>query len=194
MLFNQMLFTRVGAGVERMWGGDACVAPVLRNCRLSRLRRPRWLAPTHNLRFLENLLYGHHTTIRLPYCIIAATNILFLIFPLSERQVRKSDHQAHVPATLVPWKFFSCQQMFISRLTYKEHVLQKPTSTVLGYSRRRGSSVCRPDERNHSETCAGCIVSCTTLSSCSRNWPRSTSLRNVALNASKVLAASYLRR
>jgi hypothetical protein len=43
---------------------------------------------------------------------------------------------------------------------------------------------------NHKETCAGCMVSRTTLS----NWLKSTSLRNDALNAStdncSVLASS----
>src|SRR6266478_7897218 len=37
--------------------------------------------------------------------------------------------------------------------------------------------------RNHNETCAGCIVSCTTASNCSCNWSRSTSWRSVELNA-----------
>src|SRR6266700_1064635 len=50
------------------------------------------------------------------------------------------------------------------------------------------------DGRNHSETLAGCIVSCTTASNCSRNWSRSTSWRKVALKAATVLVASYLRR
>src|SRR6266487_4130298 len=50
------------------------------------------------------------------------------------------------------------------------------------------------DGRNHSETLAGCIVSCTTASNCSRNWSRSTCLPKVALKAATVLAASYLLR
>src|SRR5258708_4456553 len=48
--------------------------------------------------------------------------------------------------------------------------------------------------RNHSETWEGCIVSSTTATSCSRNWCKSTSLRNVALKAARVRAASYFRR
>src|SRR5215469_13331892 len=48
--------------------------------------------------------------------------------------------------------------------------------------------------RNHSETCAGCIVSCTTATNCSRNSVKSTSVRSVSLKAAKTLAASYLRR
>src|SRR5215467_1274544 len=48
--------------------------------------------------------------------------------------------------------------------------------------------------RNHSETCAGCIVSCTTPSKCSRNWFKSTSWRKVALKAATTFTASYLRR
>ncbi len=48
--------------------------------------------------------------------------------------------------------------------------------------------------RSQSETCAGCIVSCTTASKSSRNWFRSTSLRKVALKAATVLAALYLLR
>src|SRR5260221_12216795 len=48
--------------------------------------------------------------------------------------------------------------------------------------------------RNQSETCAGCIVSCTTASKCSRNWSRSTSWRKAALKPAKTFAASYLRR
>src|SRR5258706_539327 len=50
------------------------------------------------------------------------------------------------------------------------------------------------DGRNHNETYAGCIVSWTTPSKCSRNCVSSTSLRSVALKASNVLTASYLRR
>src|SRR5260370_42470667 len=49
-------------------------------------------------------------------------------------------------------------------------------------------------ERNQSEIYAGCMVSCTTTCKSSHNWFRSTSLRNVALKAATVLAASYLRR
>src|SRR5436305_1937132 len=52
----------------------------------------------------------------------------------------------------------------------------------------------RSGGRNHSETCLGCIVSCTTVSRCSLNCVRSTSLRRVVLKAVRVLAASYLRR
>ena len=48
--------------------------------------------------------------------------------------------------------------------------------------------------RSQREICAGCIVSCTTVTSRSRNSSRSTSLRRVALKAVSVLAASYLRR
>ncbi len=47
---------------------------------------------------------------------------------------------------------------------------------------------------NQSETCVGCIVSCTTASKCSLNCCKSTSLRSAALNAARVRAASYLRR
>src|SRR5436305_2114183 len=42
---------------------------------------------------------------------------------------------------------------------------------------------------NHSETCVGCIVSCTTASNCSRNWLKSTSLRRVALKVAYVPSA-----
>src|SRR5947209_3191648 len=48
--------------------------------------------------------------------------------------------------------------------------------------------------RTHSETKVGCIVSCTTATSCSLNWLKSTSLRSVTLKASSVRTASYLRR
>src|SRR5260221_1452101 len=48
--------------------------------------------------------------------------------------------------------------------------------------------------RNHSETCVGSIVSCTTASKCSRNCSRSTSWCKVALKAATTFAASYLRR
>ena len=48
--------------------------------------------------------------------------------------------------------------------------------------------------RNQSETCAGCIVSLTTATSCSLNCSRLTSLRKVALKAANVFAASYLLR
>src|SRR6266446_1654581 len=48
--------------------------------------------------------------------------------------------------------------------------------------------------RNQSETWEGCMVSCTTATRCSLSVARSTSLRRVALNASTVRAASYLRR
>src|SRR6266566_3479004 len=47
---------------------------------------------------------------------------------------------------------------------------------------------------NQSETCAGCIVSCTMLIKWPLNWFKSTSLRNVALKAASVRAASYLLR
>src|SRR5260370_39333707 len=47
--------------------------------------------------------------------------------------------------------------------------------------------------RNHSETCTGCIVSCTTASNCSRNWSRSTSWPKGALKPPTAFhAASFL--
>ena len=48
--------------------------------------------------------------------------------------------------------------------------------------------------RNHSEICAGCIVSWTTAISCSRKASRSTSWRSVELKVATILTASYLRR
>src|SRR6266571_1845576 len=50
------------------------------------------------------------------------------------------------------------------------------------------------DLRNQSETCAGCIVSCTTATRCSLNEFKSTSSRNVELKFAMILAASYLLR
>src|SRR2546421_3683252 len=47
---------------------------------------------------------------------------------------------------------------------------------------------------NHSETCVGCMVSSTTATNCSLNCSKSTSVRNVALKAARVLAALYFRR
>src|SRR5260370_41638096 len=48
--------------------------------------------------------------------------------------------------------------------------------------------------RSQREICAGCIVSCTTVTSCLRNLSRSTSLRSAALKAVGVMPAAYLRR
>ncbi len=48
--------------------------------------------------------------------------------------------------------------------------------------------------RNQSETWLGCIVSWTTATSSSRNWFKSTSLRNVTLKAARIRVASYFRR
>ena len=48
--------------------------------------------------------------------------------------------------------------------------------------------------RSHRKTCAGCMVSSTTVSKCSLNWPRSTSSRSAALKVASVRAASYLLR
>src|SRR6266480_5135963 len=53
---------------------------------------------------------------------------------------------------------------------------------------------CWAGGRNHSETDAGCMVSWTTFVRCSLKVARSTSWRKVALKASNVRAASYLRR
>src|SRR2546430_3168599 len=69
----------------------------------------------------------------------------------------------------------------------------------LSSSPRRGSTrvvcfSCHCCGRSHSETCIGCIVSCTTVSSRSLNWLKSTSLCRVAAKVSRVFAASYLRR
>src|SRR2546423_2939611 len=44
---------------------------------------------------------------------------------------------------------------------------------------------------NQSETWEGCIVSCTTVTTCSRNCSKSTSARRVELKASIVFCASY---
>src|SRR6266480_4524994 len=48
--------------------------------------------------------------------------------------------------------------------------------------------------RSHSDIEAGCMVSWTTLTRCCLKLAKSTSLRRVALNASNVRVASYLRR
>src|SRR5262249_60937193 len=44
--------------------------------------------------------------------------------------------------------------------------------------------------RSQSETCVGCIVSCTTASSCTCSWFTSTSVRRIAPKVASVLPAS----
>jgi hypothetical protein len=63
---------------------------------------------------------------------------------------------------------------------------------------RQRPTICLPlaplSGRNHSEMWAGCIVSLTTSSKSSLKGSRSASSRSLAEKASRVLAASYLRR
>src|SRR5215469_985597 len=112
-----------------------------------------------------------------------------------ERGLQATPQQAALRYVL--WFPASASPAFLprrpGRLSHSPHVLSAGAVEVEKPPSRWGFRS-RSHLRTHKEICAGCIVSCTTTSTRSRNWSRSTSWRKVALKAARVLAASYLRR